>query len=210
MNSYSSEISSTVPVKKSTAISSSLTSLVSFKKYRPPINEITVGASIFPNSLVDISSSTNASDKNKKAKFEIESARATLTIYRLIKTDEFIEGEISKTEIYFKKLYAESIDIFRESFQKAWLELYKDSKEDFTTFLNISSGIPYRWLEDRAESLVLAACAHSDPLVNEAAIRAIESWEQPSHQSYLKQIRDFNIPWLDEYKKEIIKQLSTE
>jgi len=129
-------------------------------------------------------------------------------LIRLIKFDEYIEGEVSKTELFFENLYKQNIYVFRECFQKAWLRLYSDKNPDLIgTFINIASTLDYTWLEDRADTLVLAAYAHKDSYVNDSILRAIESWEQPVHLTYLEQMKPLDIDWLDNYRLSVIKHL---
>jgi hypothetical protein len=161
------------------------------------------------NVLFDLSSLTNSAQKDSAAEFDVKCSKISDHITRIVNFDEYIDGEISKTELYLEKLYIENKAVFRESFQRAWLQLFAGSKDNLATFINISSNISYQWLEDRADALVLSACSHQDPFVNEAAVRAIEAWEQTSHIEYLENIREFNIGWLEKYKVEVLEYLKT-
>lgn len=133
--------------------------------------------------------------------------RSVKQILRLLNSEEYIEGQISRTEKYLESLFFKNKYAFRESFQRAWLTLFRKSNDDFANFINMCSGLPYEYLEDKADALVVAACSHRDFSVNEAAIRAIDAWSQSFHVDYLEQIRDFDISWLDEYKRKVQKRL---
>lgn len=122
--------------------------------------------------------------------------------------EEFVEGEVSTVEIYLESLYRESPTLFLESFQKCWLKLYAlDNPQVLADFISIISSLDYEWLTDKADVLVLSGCAHSDPYVNEATLRAIEAWEKPSHVDYLNNVRQFELDWLENYKMEVLNQI---
>lgn len=54
--------------------------------------------------------------------------------------------------------------------------------------------------------MVTGALFHSDVEVREAAVRAIEMWEDYSVIGYLEQ-REEKVPWLSDYIKQVIKDL---
>lgn len=124
-------------------------------------------------------------------------------IVRFIIKDEFIEGEISKTQLYLENLYAEKKEIiFKNSFQKAWIQLYAmNNPVHLYTFACIASCLSFSWLEENGVTLLLGCSSHQDQLVNEACIRMAEAWEQPNHAEYLKKMRAFDSKCLEEYKE---------
>lgn len=125
-----------------------------------------------------------------------------------LKGDEYIEGETSKTVMLLEAVYHREKELFGQIFQVAWLHLYTQRQSyELRKFINMSSSIKYNWLNDKADALVLSACAHKDIYVNEAAIRAVESWEQPKHAEYLHNIKEFGVKWLEEYKKAVLADL---
>lgn len=122
--------------------------------------------------------------------------------------DEFVEGEISKTQLYLEKLYAADPFLFKDSFTRAWVNIFGLQNEQYLyTFASIASCLPYHWLEHHGISLILGCSAHNSELVNEACIRLVESWEQPSHLSYLRKLRRFETDWLESYRQSVIEFL---
>jgi hypothetical protein len=164
-------------------------------------------------SYEEISSNSNflLDDRNSKlleVELKIKANNKSEEAIAILKSEYFIEGEISKTEVYFEKLYSYNKLLFAETFQKTWLKLYKEGKPQLiSNFICIISTFEYEWLDENADTLILAACAHYDPFVNEAALRAIESWGIAEHIEYLNSIRTFEIQWLEDYKQEIKEQL---
>jgi len=121
--------------------------------------------------------------------------------------DDFVPGELSKTGLYLENLYRKDKALFRDCFQKAWLELFIRDERHMANFICIASTLDYDMLEDRADTLVIAGFSHVSTLVNEAVIRAVEMWEQEKHIEYLKNMRPANIGWLDNYKDSVIRDL---
>jgi hypothetical protein len=135
---------------------------------------------------------------NKKAKL----------IKETLKYDDFIPGDVSKTQLLFENLYKDNVSIFREAYQKCWLDLYRhNDTENFIKFISISSDLDYEILQERADSLIIAGYAHIEPLVMESAIRAIEKWQQADHIHYLMNMRPSEIDWIESYKLEVIEDL---
>jgi hypothetical protein len=151
------------------------------------------------------SSTTAANTSQPMAKLLAEAKKKADYLFALSCKDEFVAGEVSAAEIYLESIYNESPALFSETFQKCWLKLYSFDKSNvLADFICNISSINYDWLKDKADALVIAGCAHRDPYVNEATLRAIEAWEKPSHISYLRNVRKFELEWLEDYKKDVI------
>ncbi|MCU4415447.1 hypothetical protein KTH71_15720 [Acinetobacter sp. WU_MDCI_Axc73] len=130
-------------------------------------------------------------------------------IKETIRYDDYIPGEISKTQLLFEKLYSENVMIFRESYLRSWLDLYRvNDIENIIKFISISSDLEYELLQERADTLIIAGYSHTNPLVMEASIRAIEKWQQPQHVYYLQNMRPSEVEWIEEYKCEVIEDLA--
>lgn len=162
----------------------------------------------FFSSTIKLKKPESASQSNIDTLSPTLIRRKQKEIIRFVLSDDYIEGEISKTQLFLEKLYAEDKYLFKASFQKAWLQLYSQEKDVFLQmFINISSGIDYELLQDCGDSLVLASYGHKNPLIKEAAIRAIEAWEQSAHLGYLRKMEPFSISWLESYRQEVIEYL---
>lgn len=161
---------------------------------------------------------TNSTNKNNiisslnsgnvvSSDFEFQVTKAVDRVMELIFSEDYIEGEASKTQLYFEYLYCKNKNIFLEVFNRAWVSLYREENYYIMMFLNVASTIPYEWLKYRADSVVMGFNSIEDPLVNEAAIRAAESWGQKSHVEILEKMRDFEISWIQQYKLDVIRYL---
>lgn len=123
--------------------------------------------------------------------FEFKVNKSVSRIIELIYSDDFVEGESSKTQIYLEYLYHKDRAVFLEAFNRTWVALYTHESYYIMTFLNVASTISYDWLGYRADSIVMGFNSIDDPYVNEAAIRAIESWEKKDHINILERMRVF-------------------
>ncbi|SEA18600.1 hypothetical protein [Microbulbifer marinus] len=158
------------------------------------------------SNLYQVNSATSKSS-NDVNESEVQAEKCSEYLVRLVQSDEYVEGEVGKTETYLENLYSENVTRFRKAYKKTWLKLFGTNIESFKTFVNISSAINYEWLSDEADALIIAACSHKDPFVNEAAIRAMEAWEQKKHIDYFGNIRKFEIEWLTEYRESVLEYL---
>ena len=126
----------------------------------------------------------------------------------LLFSEDYVEGEITKTQLYLEGLYKENSFVFREVFQRVWLDLFRNKNTyELRNFICVASCLEYEILGDKAVAIILAASVYDDKYVNEAALRAAEGWGNPQLALYLNGIRDFGISWLDNYKKSVIDYL---
>lgn len=154
-------------------------------------------------------SSTSTFDNS----LEVTVERCAVELTRFVLSDDYVEGEVSKTQLYLEKLYLDKdARVFRETFQKSWVRLFSlDNPKHLYTFACIASCLPYEWLDTYGITLILGCAAHKNALVNEACIRMAEAWETPEHANHLENMTPFDIDWLEEYRVETIaflKELS--
>lgn len=162
----------------------------------------------YDSHFISITSTKSSSEKLELEEISKKAAKKADYLVSLSVKEEFVEGEVSAVEIYLESLYSESPVLFLETFQKCWLKLYTlDNALVLADFISIVSSIDYEWLKDKADVLVLSGCAHTDPYVNEATLRAIEAWEQPAHIDYLNNVRPFELDWLEEYRVDVTRHI---
>ncbi len=139
--------------------------------------------------------------------FRVEIPKLVKNVISYLYSEEYEDGEVSKTHLYLESLYNKNQMQFRDVFQQVWLKLYSQDSNGLRDFICISAGLDYEWLLDRADALVLGAFLHSDENVNEAGIRAVESWGTPEHSDLLKNTRPFADAYLEEYRQSVITNL---
>lgn len=155
-----------------------------------------------------LSSSSNSTVTNRISKLSVDAEKYSKKLIRILKQDEFIPGEISKTQLFLENILLKEIDLFREVFQKTWLKLFIESNTNhIIDFISMASYFEYEDLDDRADALIICGCSHVDVRVNEATIRVVESWEQEKHVAYLKNIKPSSYAWLEKYKENVMNKL---
>ncbi|WP_227907463.1 hypothetical protein [Escherichia coli] len=193
-----------------------------------PINEFNVITNRFFNNLHDefktsrfhvhdsassnmIAESGNVGRINSQSSeiaFDIQVQRCLKNALLYLKSENYIEGEITKTQIYLESLSEKNKSLFLEVFQRVWVSIYY-SPEYLRNFLYIAASMDYELMKDRADVLILGCSAHEDVLVQEAAIRAFESWENPEHAAHLRAMRKFNEKWIEDYRQSTINFLES-
>lgn len=160
------------------------------------------------NSLRAPKPSLNNSISSSQFSYEEEVEFYSNEIIRLIKLDDFEDGEEGMVHKLFDTLCTKKIKVFQSSFQKAWLTLARNKEHEyFYSLLCAASTIQYELIKDEADCLLYAALVLNDENINDAAIRAIESWEHSEHLSILSSIRPFATSWLEDYRLEVIASL---
>jgi len=167
----------------------------------PEVKEVASSVSESVLSKSQISGSSLQQD------FHIEVPRLVSNVLGYLVAEEYIDGEISKTHLYLDVLREKYPVQFPDVFQQVWLRLFRDDALRFRNFICIAAGLNYNYLKDRADALVLGAFAHMDEDVNEAGIRAVESWGVSSHYYLLSKLRPFNDPFLEEYRVAVLADL---
>lgn len=140
---------------------------------------------------------------------EVDSNKSMIMVFDLLKSEDYIEGEISKTQIYLESLHDKNISLFNNVFQKSWLSLYTKSASELRKYLCVASCLDYNLVRENADTLILGGASHSNFLVNEAALRAAESWGQAKFLGYLREMRDFDAEWLQNYKLSVMDYLES-
>jgi hypothetical protein len=166
---------------------------------------ITRNVSSGTNKRYDVKNINNGwefvSDHERKIKKSVEK------LIGLIFSEEYIDGEISKSQIYLENLYYQDQEIFFEVFSRASVSIYKEDNHYITTFINVASSIEYDWLKHRADLMIMSFNSLDDAMVNEATIRAVESWERKDHIPILEKMRKFDSEWVEEYKLAVLEYL---
>lgn len=127
----------------------------------------------------------------------------------LIKSHSFEEGQLSPADTEIEgllSLYGE--DFVINLLGKVWQYCFVSKNQvEHAHFLNILRNISYK--VDPSDFVVYAVSAfsHNDVLIREASIATFESWDKEEHKGYLENLTDSGVEWLDEYKREVIKNL---
>lgn len=182
-----------------------------FSFYNTHSDELT--ANVVSNNNITFIDSGADNEKNKKdgsssnKSSSIETNKFIKNVIAYLQSENYIDGEISKTQLYLEMLYYKYPFVFKDIFQKIWLKMYVQNPHHLRDFICISAGLEYEWLGDCADVLILGAFSHNDDSVHEAAIRAIESWDQPEHSELISQTRPLTDEYLENYRQSVLNSL---
>lgn len=149
--------------------------------------------------VTNLEKTTNSTGKERNSNKNYKASE----ICRFVKSENCVDGEITRTQLYLEKLYNQDKDVFRESFQKAWLSMFKNELE-ITNLLNVVSMMDYNLFGDFGDSMVVGTFSHESCLVREASVKVIESWEQSNFVEYLESMKPFEEQWLEDYRQEVL------
>lgn len=133
---------------------------------------------------------------------------ASKFIYEL-KNSFFEEGHLSSADHFLEGVFNKyDRDVTFDVINKAWLECYADENEmAYVHLLNVLQNISSVIGSDRLLTFAISALAHKNIAIKEAAIAAIESWDDPNHKEVLSQVADSGLKWLDNYKYKVIENI---
>lgn len=169
-----------------------------------PFPEVKIIGSGANEQKINQSSTSGASAQTA---LHVELPKLVNNVLGYLNSEEYIEGEISKTHLYLEALHGKYPAQFLDVFQQVWLHLFKSDASGLRNFICIAAGLNYNILKDRADALIIGAVAHSDEDVNEAGIRAVESWGISSHYDLVSNLRPFSDPFLEAYRMSVLEEL---
>lgn len=150
--------------------------------------------------------SFNHSDYEKIIERKI--AEKTDEFKLIFSRDEYIDGEVSRTQVFFESLYHENKIIFEAVFKKSWLHVFLDPKpSSLSDFILIAATLDYSMLNDNADIILVGSWSHKSLAVKDAILRAAESWQNPEHSDFLERMTDIDDEYLSEYKTRVIESL---
>lgn len=175
----------------------------------PPIeSQRSSGGQSISHFMMDLDGEIKSSYQSYKRSFE-SSLNAKIAEFNIIfNRDEYIDGEISKTQIFLEKLYSEDSVIFEKLFNKVWLGLYSSGKEErLSEYILFASMLDVEMLGDNADILIVGSWSYESISVRDAILRAVESWQESKYVNYLSRMGNTGVKYLDEYKDSIIRSL---
>lgn len=155
-------------------------------------------------------SSSNSSGVNVGDGFESRVNNKLAQFKSIFKNDEYYDGEISKTQMFFENLYEVDINLFREVFSRGWLYAYKQSPAKLSDFICVASSIEYDKLTHYADILIIGAWSHESLRVKDSVLRAMESWCEASHLEYLNSMQAIDDIHVNAYRQRVSELLRGE
>ncbi|MGL6263200.1 hypothetical protein ACSZMC_04560 [Aeromonas jandaei] len=139
------------------------------------------------NVFIQRSSVADAGHLDIFEEFKKISAEKCSQFRAIFKNDEYFDGEVSKTQMFFEMLYQNSPFVFHEVFSYGWTYAFKKlSPNKLSDFICVAASIDYEILTHHADAMIVGAWSHSDLQVKDSVLRAIESWGVAEHILYLE------------------------
>lgn len=130
-------------------------------------------------------------------------------ISTLISRDEFIDGEVSKSEKYMESVYqGDDFDCIKEALMKVYTKNFSDSHM-MEGILMMISRVPYASVDPQGTVMALGLLAHKDLGVRDKAIQCFERWNSKRGLAILKNIK-CSPKWLQNYADKVITYIEKE
>lgn len=124
----------------------------------------------------------------------------------LIKQDEFIDGELSKSEVYMREVAEnDQIDFVIE----ALMEIYSESLLDAHTLegiLSMISSVPYNLVYPKGQIMAMGLLSNKELSVRDKAIQCFERWNSKKGIKCLKSL-ECHPKWLQKYVEKVMMYL---
>lgn len=140
---------------------------------------------------------------SRKREIRLEAQEKFLEIAR----GEYFEyGYTPPSERYLHELAKETPGLLGDVVQGIFLSSASDSTV-MVALLNAIGSLPYDHVRPFGQVTAIAAITSPSVEVKEAAIRVYETWGHPEGARVLQKV-DCPWPWLDDYRKQVIEDLS--
>lgn len=124
----------------------------------------------------------------------------------IINHDEYVDGEVSQSEIFMKDAYEnEQMDYVME----ALMQIYMDSLSNIHVLegiLVMISCVPYEVVHPKGQAIAMGLLSNKELLIRDRAIQCFERWNSKKGLDVLKSL-DCQPKWLQKYVDKIIKYI---
>ena len=124
----------------------------------------------------------------------------------IINHDEYVDGEVSQSEIFMKEAYEnEQMDYVME----ALMQIYMDNLSNahvLEGILVMVSCVPYEVVQPKGQAIAMGLLSNKELLIRDRAIQCFERWNSKKGLDVLKSL-DCQPKWLQKYVDKIIKYI---
>lgn len=121
----------------------------------------------------------------------------------IINHDEYVDGEVSQSEIFMKEAYEnEQMDYVME----ALMQIYMDNLSNIHVLegiLVMVSCVPYEVVQPKGQAIAMGLLSNKELLIRDRAIQCFERWNSKKGLGVLKSL-DCQPKWLQKYVDKII------
>lgn len=142
------------------------------------------------------------------AKYEKESRERIISqianeITIIIQQDEFLDGEVSRSELYIKNAYAKfQLDYVADALMQLYLANLHDAHFLEGILIMISS-VPYEAIEPKGQTMAMGLLTNKELPIRDRAIQCFEKWNSKKGLSILNNL-DCHPKWLQKYAEKVI------
>lgn len=138
---------------------------------------------------------------NEYRKLKIQQMANDIAV--LISKDDYVDGEISTSEVFMEDHYANNdFDYVKEALMKVYTDNYSKSNIVIGV-LRMISRIPYDDIAPTGPIMALGLTTHKNLEVRDSAIQCFERWNSKKGLEILKNI-ECNPKWLQQYLNKVI------
>ena len=134
---------------------------------------------------------------------DAEIVRLSNEIRAVINRDEYIDGEISRSELFVIETYQNGqMDLLME----ALMQMYMSSISDVHVLegiLTMISSVPYEAVYPKGQTIATGLLSHEDLLIRDRAIQCFERWNSKKGLCVLKDFH-FQPDWLQIYANKVM------
>lgn len=128
------------------------------------------------------------------------------SISSVIACDEFVDGEISKSEKYMhENMYSETKDYILDALMKIYIDNYND-EHILLGVLEMLSSVKYEEVEPKGQIMALGLLQHNNIYLRDRAIQVFEQWNSKKGIDILKSLK-CDQKWLQDYVDKVIEYL---
>ena len=142
------------------------------------------------------------------AQSEVETREKTIAQYAneiciLIQQDEFIDGEISRSEQYMKEGYEQGqLDFIADALMRVYSSSLGEAHM-LEGILTMIASVPYEAISPKGQIMAMGLLVNKTLSVRDKAIQCFEKWNSKKGLAYLKNISCSPI-WLQKYVDKVI------
>ena len=121
----------------------------------------------------------------------------------IIGHDEYVDGEISQSEIFIKQAYERGqMDYVMEALMQIYLKNLSNV-HFLEGILVMISAVPYEIVEPKGQTMAMGLLTNKELLIRDRAIQCFEQWNSKKGLEVLKSI-EFQPKWLQKYVDKVI------
>lgn len=138
----------------------------------------------------------------------IKRKRIKNELLSIINEDVIIPGYYSNAEVYFRHIIEENKDLAFNILNEIYIDNLENENILFA-LIHLVSNFEYDYIYPIGHTIALLTASIGSEVLIEFTLRAYEKWGNAKSLIQLRKM-PINIPWLDEYRRELIEDIESE